>query len=103
MRGRPGAGRARCGMAAGPPVTTRGRRQLGVSVRTIERLVAASCPGKREARLTTCASYRPTGLEGWAASDPDSPLTWFRATLHRSPARRTNGHTALTVVDRFHL
>jgi hypothetical protein len=56
-------------------VTNRGRRQLGVSVRTVERLVAASRPDKREARLTTCASYPPIGLEGWAASDPDSPLT----------------------------
>ena len=77
--------------------------KLGVSVRTIERLVAASRPDKREARLTTCASYPPIGLESWAASDPDSPLTGS-AALHRSPARRTNGHAALTTAaHRFHL
>jgi hypothetical protein len=86
-------------------VTDRGRRQLGVSVRTVERLVAASRPDtRRKARLSTCASYPPTGLEGWAASDPVSPFHWFRAALHHSPARRTNGHTALTTVaHRFHL
>jgi hypothetical protein len=85
-------------------VTNRGRRQLGVSVRTVERLVAASRPSKREARLTTCASYPPIGLEGWAASDLDSPLTGSAAALHRSPARRTNGHIGLTTVaHRFHL
>ena len=85
-------------------VTNRGRRQLGVSLRTVERLVAASRPSKREARLTTCVSYPPIGLEGWAASDPDSPLAGSAAALRRSPARRTNGHTALTTVaHRFHL
>jgi hypothetical protein len=86
-------------------VTNRGRRQLGVSVRTVERLVAASRPDKREARLMpTCASYPPIGLGGWAASAPDSPFHWFRAALHHSAARRTNGHTALTTVaHRFHL
>jgi hypothetical protein len=86
-------------------VTDRSRRQLGVSVPTVERLVAASRPDKRrEARLTTCASYSPIGLEGWAASDPDSPFHWFRAALRHSPARRTNGHTVLTTVaHRFHL
>lgn len=62
-------------------------------------------PGQGEARLMpTCASSPPIGLEGWAASDPDSPFHWFRAALHHSPARRTNGHTALTTVaHRFHL
>ena len=86
-------------------VTDRSRRQLGVAVPTVERLVAASRPDKRrEARLTTCASYSPIGLEGWAASDPDSPFHWFCAALHHSPARRTNGYTALTTVaHRFHL
>jgi hypothetical protein len=85
-------------------VTNRGRRQLGVSVRTVERLVAASRPDKREARLTTCASYPFIGLEGWAASDPDSPLTGSARPFTVSPARRTNGHTALTTVaHRFHL
>ena len=54
--------------------------------------------------MPTCASYPPIGLKGWAASDPDSPVDWFRAALHHSPARRTNGHTALTTVaHRFHL
>jgi hypothetical protein len=85
-------------------ITDRGRWQLGVSLRTVERLVAASRPSKREARLTTCVSYPPIGLEGWAASDPDSPLAGSAAALRRSPARRTNGHTALTTVaHRFHL
>jgi hypothetical protein len=86
-------------------VTDRGRRQLGVSVRTVERLVAASRPDKRrEARLTTWASYPPIGLEGWAASDPDSPLTGSERPFTVSPARRTNGRTALTTVaHRFHL
>jgi hypothetical protein len=56
-------------------VTDRSRRQLGVAVPTVERLVVASRPDKRrEARLTTCASYSPIGLDGWAASDPDSPF-----------------------------
>jgi len=86
-------------------VTDRGRRQLGVSVRTVERLVAASRPDKRrEARLTTCASYAPVGLEGWAASDPDSPLAGFARPFTVSPARRANGRTAVTTVaHRFHL
>ena len=85
-------------------ITDRGRWQLGVSLRTVERLVAASRPSKREARLTTCVSYPPIGLEGWAASDPDSPLAGFARPFTVSPARRTNGHTALTTVaHRFHL
>src|SRR3954471_23355660 len=41
MRGRLGGGPARCRMAGGYWFTDRGRRQLGVSVRTVERLVAA--------------------------------------------------------------
>ena len=70
-----------------------------------ERLVAASRPDKRrEARLTTWASYPPIGLEGWAASDPDSPLTGSEQPFTISPARRTNGRTALTTVaHHFHL
>ena len=86
-------------------VTDRGRRQLGVSVRTVERLVAASRPDKRrEAQLTTCASYPPIGLESRAASNPDSPLTGSARPFTVSPARRTNGRTALTTIaHRFHL
>jgi len=61
-------------------------------------------PDKREARLTTCASYPPIGLEGWAASDPDSPLTGSARPFTISPAHRTNGRTAVTTVaHRFHL
>src|SRR4051812_25809190 len=87
------------------PVTNRGRRQLGVSVRTVERLVAASRPDKqREARLTTCASYPPIGLEGWAASGPDSPSAGSARPFTVSPGCRTNGRTALTTVaHRFRL
>jgi len=86
-------------------VTDRGRRQLGVSVRTVERLVAASRPDKRrEAQLTTCASYPPIGLESRAASNPDSPLTGSARPFTVSPASRTNGRTALTTIaHRFHL
>ena len=86
-------------------VTNRGRRQLGVSLRTVERLVAVSRPDKREARLTTCASYPPIGLQGWAASDPDWPLTGSAAALHRfssTPHKRPNRPTT-TVAHRFHL
>ena len=61
----------------------------GLDAKPVERLVAASRPSKREARLTTCVSYPPIGLEGWAASDPDSPLIGSVAafTVLRTAAR----------------
>ena len=75
MRGRLGAGPARCRMAGGYWLRT---EAAGSSVSRCEPSNALSPPAaghKREARLTTCASYPPIGLEGWAASDPDSPFT----------------------------
>jgi hypothetical protein len=107
MCGRLGAGPARCRMAGGYWLPT---EAAGSSVSRSEPSNALLPPAARTGRGSVDANMRvvttkpPIGLEGWAASDPDSPFHWFRAALHHSPARRTNGHTALTTVaHRFHL
>jgi hypothetical protein len=79
------AGPARCRMAGGYWLPyDRGRRQLGVSVRTVERLVAASRPGQAARgsvdNMRVVSTYRPRGL-GRVRSG--LALDWFRAALHR--------------------
>jgi hypothetical protein len=99
MRRRLGAGPARCRMAGGYWLPT---EAAGSSVSRSEPSNALLPPAARTGRGSVDANMRvvtttpPIGLEGWAASEPDSPFHWFRAALHHSPARRTNGHTALT-------
>jgi hypothetical protein len=75
IRGRLGAGPARCRMAGGYWLPT---EAAGSSVSRCEPSNALLPPAARTSErlgLTTCASYPPIGLHGWAASDPDSPLT----------------------------
>jgi hypothetical protein len=51
--------------------------------------------------MRVVSTYRPRRL---GRVRPGLAHDWFRAALHHSPARRTNGHTALTTVEhRFHL
>jgi hypothetical protein len=51
--------------------------------------------------MRVVSTYRPRRL---GRVRPGLTLDWFRAALHHSAARRTNGHTALTTVaHRFHL
>ena len=93
--------RAATGYQPRPPAA----RCLGPNRRTpCCRQPPGQARGSVDANMRVVTTKPPIGLEGSAASEPDSPFHWFRAALHHSPARRTNGHTALTTVaHRFHL
>jgi hypothetical protein len=103
MRGRLGAGPARCRMAGGDWLPT---EAAGSSVSRCEPSNALLPPAARQARgsvdnMRVVSTYRPRRL---GRVRPGLTLDWFRAALHHSAARRTNGHTALTTVaHRFHL
>jgi hypothetical protein len=62
------------GYHPGPPAA----RRLGANRRTP---CCRQSPKQARGSVTTCASYPPIGLEGWAASDPDSPLTGSARTF----------------------
>jgi hypothetical protein len=104
MRRRLGAGPARCRMAGGYWLPT---EAAGSSVSRSEPSNALLPPAARtgrgsvDANMRVVTTYRPRRL---GRVRPGLALHWFRAALHHSPARRTNGHTALTTVaHRFHL
>jgi hypothetical protein len=83
-------------------VTNRGRRQLDESVRTVEHLVAASRPDKREARLkharrihrsASKAGPRTTRTRPELVPRGPSP---FSSTPHKRPHRPDDRHRSLS-------
>ena len=100
MRGRLGAGPARCRMAGGYWLPTEAAGSSMSRCEPSNAVLPASRPDKRKARLTTCASYQPIASKAGLRPIRTIALDWFRAALHRSPARRC--HTAsATVRDSF--
>jgi hypothetical protein len=90
--------RAATGYQPRPPAA----RCLGANLRTP---CCRQPPGQASRglvdKMRVVSTYRPRRL---GRGRPGLTLDWFRAALHRSPACRTNGRTALTAVaHRFHL
>jgi hypothetical protein len=90
--------RAATGYQPRPPAA----RCLGANRRTpCCRQPPGQARGSVDANMRVVCTYRPRRL---GRVRPGLALHWFHAALHHSPARRTNGHTALTTVaHRFHL